>query len=352
MLIEVKFGWAYALGLYAFTAVFHMTAVFAPVLLLWKYPLIGLAIAVLVVLNLKKFIRLLNERLKKIHDLDRRNFTPQRLIVIVKTYGYYFFKMFFPGVCAMTYPTLHFWGQTKEGNKDAYSFNIEFYKGCLAFVICIGIISYFINVQDYRILCFWVFMCLSLLQWCQIIAIFQDLADRYAGMATVFGMFFLSFFVHTYAGQYATAILGVFAGYYIAMLFIVMRMYRSEGARWEYQRHWFPQLPAPLKFENEYLIHDAKDFPRAWVLIQDYLKHGGRDFNILFQAAKCHQAVGRYEEAKKFAMEAAKNYLLYKENIQKKLVEDFLVHCRPPSGMIIGEKSRQVKRYEERKNKK
>ncbi len=349
MCLGVKYGWLYAGALYCLTPMFHITAVFAPILLLWKYPWILLAVIAVVAFKFEDFVYAIKERYKKIPDADHREFTPQRLIIVTKVYGHYFFKMFFPGICAMTYPTLYHWGISKEGNKDAYSFNWMFYRGCLALGISGSIISYFLSNSDYKMACYAVFMALSLLQWCQIIAVFQDLADRYAGMATVFAMFFLSYFVHMFVPFHAVAVLACFAGYYIPNLLTVMRMYRSEGARWEYQRHYFPHLPAPLKFENEYLIQDKGDYLRAIVLIQEYLRYGGRDFSILFQAAKCNQAVGHYKEAIKFAEEASKNYTIGQEEKQSERIKTFLEHCKPPSGTIVGEPSRQVKRANERK---
>lgn len=345
MVSNLSHGWAYAGVLYWLTSFFQVTAIFAPILLVGKYPWIALGVALFVAYKGREIFNKVSQRYKIVHDDDRKKFTPKRLIIIVKVYGHYFFKIFFPGICAMTYPTLHFWGQTKEGNKDAYSINVDFIKGILAF-ICSGVILFLIPIH-YRALA--IFMVLSLLQWCAIIPIVQDLADRYAGVPTVFAMFFLSYFAHQYAGVYAITILMAFVAYYIPMLLTVMKMYHSEGARWTYQRYYFPQLPAPLKYEAEWLIHDQRNPLRAWVLIQEYLKYGGKDFTILFQAAKCHQAVYRLEEAKAFAKLATENYHVGHEEREAKMVETFLAGCIMPSGSVVGPVSRQVRRAEERK---
>lgn len=339
----LKTGWAYAGLFYWLTTFFQVTAFFAPVLLLWKYPIILLGIPIFWFIKGDTIIKKVRQRYEKVKDADRREFKLNRLTIITKVYGHYFFKMFFPGVCAMTYPLLHFWGQTEKGNKDAYALNLHFYRGVVAIVISVAGLGLFAYSHDYKMLCFWAFMCLSLLQWCHIVPIVQDLADRYANVPNVFAMFFLSYFVHQYAGPYAMVILACFASYYIPNLITVMRMYRSEGMRWTYQRYYFPWLPAPLKFEVEWLIHDRKDYPRAWVLIQEFLKYGNDDFTILYQAAKCHQAVGKNAEAYNLVMRASKNYHIGQLEHESKLVENFI------KNLTLGQPSRQVKRAEERK---
>ncbi len=348
LLAPLTHGWAYAGALYWITTNFHMTAFFAPILLLGKYPWILLGVPVLLAARWKNIVWKINHRYERIKDDDRLKLTPERLFIIIKYYGHYFFKMLFPGICAMTYSKLFFWGQTKEGNKNAYSFNFDLLLGIISIIIS-GALIYFLPV-GYKYMAAYMF--LSLIQWCAIIPVVQDLADRYAGMATVFMMFFVSYFINLYGGQYAVAILSGIIGYYIPLLLTVMRMFQSEGSRWEYQRYFFPSLPAPLKFECEWLIHDQTDPMKAWVLIQNYLKFGGRDFSILHQAAKCHQMVGRFDEALKFAEEASKNYSIGNEAHQKIIIDNFIKGCVPPSGSIVGTPSRQVMRAEERKSKK
>lgn len=337
---QLPHGYVYAGLLYFLTIFFQVTAVFAPVLLLYKWPLLGLLIPAIIAFKWKYLKDKLQDRFNRIKDDDRIKFTPKRGILIVKVYGHYFFKMFFPGLCAMTYPKLYWWGQTKEGNKDAYSFNWDFFIGCICLVLSIVGFSLLNGEAKF----YWLFMCLSLIQWCHIIPVVQDLADRYANVPNVFAMFFLSYFVHQYAGQYAIPILVAFAAYYIPYLFTIMQMYRSEAYRWEYQRYFFPALPAPLKFECEHLIHDKQDYIRAWVLIQQCLRYGTKDFILFYQAAKCHLAVGRPDEAYALAMEAAKNYNIGHEDRQSKMVSDFLAHIPKPS--------RQVRRAQEREKEK
>ena len=132
VLLMIKFA---PLGvlLYFLTPLFQMTAVFSPILL--GNPWYLLAIPAAVLIGQKEIRCKIKTRYKIIKDSDRTEYHPRRLIITVKQFGHYFFKMIAPGRCAMTYDRLYYWGITKEGNKDAYAINIDFARGILAFIV-------------------------------------------------------------------------------------------------------------------------------------------------------------------------------------------------------------------------
>lgn len=329
--------------LYPLTGLFQVTAFFSPILLGgWSL----LAIPLLLTVCYKELREKVQTRFSLLHDDDRRKFTAKRLIIVVKDYGHYFFKMLMPGICAFTYPMHHYWGITEKGNKDAYSFNQDFARGIIALLLSVSALFIFKGSMA----CFWAFLCLSTLQWCAIIPVTQDLADRYASLPNVFMMFFVSYLVNTYCGVYALPILASLITYYICMLIEARKPYKGMIEYWEHARYHFPQIPAPRKYEIDHYMRT--DVNKAWVLCKDGLQNNNNEFVYLKQAAVCFKIIGDFPTAKVFAEEAMKNYYVGQQIIFEPQLKMFIDSLKPPSGTIIGKPSRQVKRAEERKKSK
>lgn len=336
MLLSYPFG----MILYPLTLAFQVSAVFIPIVFIGKYPWILLAVPVLLAFGLKKIRAKLYNRFILVHDSDRKKFTFKRFYIIVKDYGHYFFKMLNPRTCAFTYPMRYYWGITEKGNKEAYSFNYDFWKGFLALSVTgLGFLIFKGSMAH-----LWLFMAISTLQWCAIIPATQDLADRYASLPNVFMMFFLSYVVNTYFGVYALPVMIGIVTYYTAMLLQVMKQYEDMYSYWDYARFHFPDLPAPLKYEiGHYLKTDVN---KAWMLAKDGLRRNPNEYTLLQQAAVCHKIIGDLTAARVFAEEARKNFYIGQKHIEEPKIQAFLNGLIQP---IVTGPSRQVRRAEERK---
>lgn len=311
--------------LYPLTYFFHMTAFFSPILLAYNNPLFILLIPVTIAIAYKSIINKINQRKKTMKDEDRLVFKPNRLIIIVKNFGHYIFNMLAPNIVSYIYPTLHTWGVTKYGNKDAYSINKDFYKGILAIILSIVSIVLFTGQNKY----FAIFAILSTLQWCSIIPVIQDLADRYISVANVFVMFLLSYSVINLFPESYTIILVALSIYYSSKLFIAQRMYKNMFSFWDYHLYFFPECNSPRKYAiNHYLHADNKGIPKdiikAWYLCKEGLKHNPNDFIFLHQSAICHAAIGEYELARKFANKAKENYYIGTKDFYEPQINSFL----------------------------
>lgn len=310
-------GWGIAL--YFLTPLLQISAIFSPILMVGQSPWFLLAIPIVLAIGWREIQIKIKERLLLIGDEDRLKFTPKRLIIIVKYFGHYFFRMPIPGRCLMIYPTLHYWGRTEEGNKDAYSFNFDFFKGVAGLLISVGLI--YILPSDLKPLS--IFMLVATLQWSAVLPFVQDLADRYVSLPNVFMMFFVSYFINTYAGAYALPILVGIAVYYACNLFIVMRQYVDYPSHWFYHRYFSPAIPSPRTYEISFLMK-KNDYTRAWTLIQEGLAHTPNDYMLLRHASICHQRIGDIVMAKKFAEEASRNYYLYQKASQEPQLKEFI----------------------------
>lgn len=333
--------------LYIPTHLFQVTALFAPLLFIHKYPWMILALPLVIYLGYDKTMKKIKSRLAGIpHDKDRTVFTWKRLIVITKYYGHYIFKMPIPGKCLMTYPMLHFWGRTEAGNKDAYAFNMDFYKGAAALLVSVAGLFFFKGDMFWM----WAFMCVSMMQWCAILPFVQDLADRYASLPNVFMMFFVSYLLNTYAGAFALPILTGLAVYYAVHLHIVMPMYKDFPTYWFYHRFHSPAVPSPRIFEIKDLIKVGQ-FDKAWVLSREGLMYTPNDFGLLQCAAQCNGAVGNLPYAKEFAEKALENCYLGQRPFQEPALKEYIERLDKGMRGVSAEQpqSRQQRRAEERK---
>ena len=305
-----KYGWLACLPLYAATGLFHVTAIFSPILFIgW----VSIPIMAAFYLIFKKQIDLkLKIRYESILSDDLRKINKNRIIVIIKCFGFHFFKMISPGKNLMNYPELFYWGVNQRGNKDAYAINFDFYRGCAAFLIsavCLVAVP-----ESYRP--YVIFMVLATLQWCAIIPAQQLLADRYTSAAIPFMMFLLAYFIQS------PLILACIAGFYLARLWSTMEMYESIWQYYRYQMYHAPHITTPRKDLINYLIN-VQDYMKAWHYTREGLEYDPNDFSMLHRAAICARAVGSRKQALEYLIKAEQHLYIGQEETQKQWCQDF-----------------------------
>lgn len=306
--------------------VFQMTGIFAPILYMdagwWVLALVPM----LVYLNRKKIDGALDSRYASIFCKDHRNFSWKRLYIIPKCYGFYFFNMIYPERSMMNYKSLYEWGLTQKGNKDAYSFNMEFWRGILAFALTGLGFWYFKGFNFYM----WAFMVVATMQWSGIIGAFQMLTDRYVSVAIVFMQYFICLLAFTFLGHYALVFLAFMFGSHIANLNITLRMYYHIDSFFDYQLFFRPEMAKHRSFRANYYLKHNK-IAQAWSLIEIGLWYDSKHFMLLYDAAVCSRMAGNMKQAEHFISEAEKYFFIDQEKNQSaqiKLLRDQLVKDR------------------------
>lgn len=299
--------------LYPVMPFLQFNALFSPVLL---SPYMALVIPIFFLIGQRHIIKWYKERLINIPKGEIRTFKPRRIIVIIKSFGFYFFKMLFPGTTLFTYKTLYFWGITKDGNKDAYAINKDFFKGILAiFIYLSGFLLFRENLFN-----MWLFMGLAILQWCNIITVTQTLADRYMSLPNVFMMFFLAYILNIFNMLIP---LGLFIfGYYLCQLYVSMRMYNGLTGMYDYNIYLFPEGVSARSFRASALLKN-KDFNAAWEDVRHGLHHNPNDFKFLFQGAICARHMGDKFLSDTLIKRAEENMYLGQETSHLSLIEKF-----------------------------
>lgn len=260
------------------TPILHLTTVFAPLMMGWKYALaIPLAGAIAWYWQWKDYkMRLATQKTQ-----EMLRYTPKRIIPSIKLFGFYSFRSFCPGRVMMVYPHLYFWGLTKEGTEDAHRLNLAFFKGVSAVMLSvIGICL--LNGQE-RL--YFVFAVFSIVQWCGFLTVTQHSCDRYIATATPFMMYLFSYLLFTYAGALAIPTILFFAGLYISELNVVMRMYRSIISFHEYENFFYPDNIVSRSAMVHGMMSEKQPLI-AWYEIQTALRYHPYDMRINILAAE------------------------------------------------------------------
>ena len=297
-----------------FTPLFQFTAFFSPVLFGWW----GCAlIPVALFLGRDRIIHFYKVRMKSIVNPDMTTFHKGRVIVTIKTFGFYIRKMLFPGRTFMCYPFLANWGLTKEGNNEAYRLDSNFYVGIGALSACLA--GLFILKGNYFF--YLLFMTLATLQWCNIQTATQTAADRYISLPNVFMMFFVSAFCFTYLGSYALVAIAALGAYYVTTLQTTMLMYQDINTYYDYHNYFDPKNTITRKFKINWMLKTG-DVLGAWDLIRTGLVLNPTDFSMNYQAAVATMLMGDTKMSNFYLDNCDKNHYINQESLWTKSIQE------------------------------
>jgi hypothetical protein len=270
--------------LYPLTALFQINALFAPLMFGW----IGiLVIPVCMAIGWKEMSRKYKERMIRITNDEHKTFRPRRLIVSVKTFGFYFWKMIFPGQTLVVYPDLYYWGISSEGNKKAYALDLSLFLGIIALSLALAGALFFKG----QLFWLWTFMIVSTLQWCNFQMSTQIIADRYVSLPNVFMMFFVAYLSNQFIPQYSLVIFAALFAYYITNLKITMKMYPDVRHFWDYHNFFSPKNVLVREWQANWYL-STKDPMAAWPIVKRGLELNPNDFRMLLLASTISRIFG------------------------------------------------------------
>ena len=247
-----------------------------------------------------------------IYVCSRREYNLKRIIIVVKSYGHYFFKMIFPMMTRTNYNFLHRWGVTPEGDKDAYKINnLDMAKGILAIIITVvGIVVLPANLRSLA-----VFVALSTLQWCNIINASQIVADRYIILANVFMQVILALWLPWWA-------CAIIVGMNVCFTAMSYRMYENIQGMFDYHFYHWPQYPI-VNAEYIALCIKQGNYIKAYTITKECLRFNPTDWDLLLAAALCAKVSNDRPQARKY-IEVMEQHLFYGlEEEQKQWVRNF-----------------------------
>ena len=278
------------IGLYYLSLFFQLTGFFSPLLLGPSgFGWIGIA-AVFLLPKIKDFIE---SRRVGIVNKEMLNYKDERMIIIVKTFGFYLKKMFFPARTFMVYPFLLEWGLHDRGNKDAYRFDHNFYVGAAGLIAILASLS-FLPVNEMRYVLFFLF---ATLQCSNVFISNQNAADRYVSLPNMVAMYFLAKIFLLFPLPFAEIFITAMMAYYLCGLSITMKMYKDLESYYEYHSFFNPSNHIPRR-DLAYRYINAGRPIEALVTTNKALQSNTLDFTTRILHAKALQLLVLKQEAR------------------------------------------------------
>ena len=305
---------------YIFTPILHATAIFAPVLL--GLPGIGIAVALLIATWDRYINPKIQARMKSIVNKDMRVFSMKRLIIIVKTFGFYISRMLWPFRPMMVYSFLTGWGMSDVGNRVAYKLDTHFFIGA-ASLIAAGIgVFVFPDPQRWYL----AFALLGTLQFCNILPAVQVYADRYCILPNVFVMYFVSYLLHM--TPWAVPVMAGLAAFYTAETRHGFRMFRDIASWWAYHTFNDPKTPV-RKFKINFQMKSG-DIMGAWETIKEGLLAQPNDFAMNYQAAICMVQMRDKNGFDRYIKKAEENHYLDQQASWQPQIDEMKAKWKEP----------------------
>lgn len=343
------------LPLYIFSAWLHIYTIAFPVMLFftdyWPYALAGVVLAFFVARKpiVDKFLT----RIKDYADGNElQAIRPAKLILYVKSIGFYFWHTLIPNKPRMYHEFLYYFSRYEKDIKEGYSFNFEFFKGMAA----LSFICYELFVNQ-NIWAAWFLVFIS--QYCNIVTVTQNCADRYCSLAGIGLMAILAKYLAFLPSPYFESAVAVIFTFYILRYLPLFRAYRSIE-----DFHLYHIRIDPSGVESRALqaanYMQGRDPFRAFALIKDGLRYRPKDFKLLFVFSQVLFAMGKGEDGIKILDIAQKNVPLGDEEHCKVEFENMKKHyaaqLNKPIMNVMPSKdnfiNRQQRRAYERKYKK
>ena len=173
---------------YYFTFAWSINAFMSPLLFLFLgFPLLAGVLPCVAFLNRRRYLGTVKLRLDSVPDrMKKPDF--KKLILVPKTFAYYFILCLFPYRLGMCHSYLHTFGLSEEETNQWFKLDKFFWLG-LGILTSIGLCIYSMGIA-YSFGLIW--FCLFILQWCNYIVINHPITERYAYLANIGLMYFLA----------------------------------------------------------------------------------------------------------------------------------------------------------------
>jgi len=225
---------------------------------------------------------------------------PKKIIIVIKTIGFYFWHCLFPRRVVMYYGFLAEFGMTDEGNKNGYALNWDFFKGIVAISLCIAAMVFYPHtIISLGAFWFLIFM----LPCCNVRIFIQTVADRYAYLSLVGFMLAL---VGIMAQLDGLGLLGIFfmLGVYITQNIIFIPTFYSDIVSLANHNVFFEKGAVISWVIKIAQAVKQKHFAEAFGHAQTAIKLFPRDKRILMLNALCFIKSAQWEQAEKYLKRA------------------------------------------------
>lgn len=222
---------------------------------------------------------------------ENQNITPKKLILYIKSVGYFFTNCILPLKPAMYHNFIFYFSNDAESTAEGYSFNFEFYKG-LAVLSFLG----YMIVAQHSFWAFWFLLFIS--PWCNLYQVTMNASDRYCSLANVGAMLMLAGLVNQLPSQFSTPIFVGLITLYVIKYQPLFRAYTSVENFYLYHLNQQPDLVNPRYYLAKFYM-DHKDIYSAFALIKKGLRYRPYDFKFLLTMMEIMFQLGQIESGLK-----------------------------------------------------
>jgi hypothetical protein len=292
--------WPAAPAMAMFTAWLHVSGVVFPLLFLttpfwWVVPVLAI---IVFLAGRKKILSKIRARKAAYASKESFKFNPKKIILYIKTVGYHFFNCILPNKPAMYHDFLMYYGATKEGNKDAFAFNLDFWKG----VAVLAFLAF-----DHSFYALWFLLFVS--PWCNIYQVTMTASDRYCSIPNVGAMALL--YKYAMMTPYGNEILLCFAVFYLVKYQPLFHAYKNVETFHHYHIAINPATVNSRFFLSKIFLAKKDPFS-AFGMIRQGMQHKPTDFKFLLGFIECLFALGKRQSAFK-AMEFTEKHIPFGE---------------------------------------
>ena len=271
---------------------FSLNGVLFPLMFLFLTPHFYVGLPILLTLFFKKRLVYEPQRRYKQGSPWMKELSPRKLIICIKTLGYYVRLCLFPFKLGMCHKYLHEYGLSKQETEKWYTFDKYFW---------LGIVTLFITPFSlyYNIGLFWFVILMA--QWCNFLILNHPICERYTYMANIGLMFILAkvLMVIPY-GVYGSVAFYVF---YATKLWFFLPVYNTNYEYFRSNKENFKDVAIGYNQEGLEAIrfgqpNYALDTFMQGLFCRPY------DFRLNFNSANLMIGMGKFDQAKFFLYKA------------------------------------------------
>lgn len=336
------------LPLYAFSSWLHVYTIVTPFLMLFSdyWFLFPGCLAAFAILGYKRIVSKFEERKSQYAvGQELTKFSPKKIILYVKSLGFYFQHTILPSKPRMYHEFLYYFGRTEASTKRGYSLNFDFFKG----VAVLAFITYEIFFH-HNLWAIWWLVFIS--QYCNLVTVTMSVADRYCSLAGIGLMVIVSQYINLLPDPLRSFAAGALICYYAVKYQPLFNAYLSVGSFFMYHINIQPDgVKQRAHLASRYL--EARDPFGAHYIIKQGLKYRPNDFELQLIMAKIMFAMGQFEKCLNILDRAQKVCPLGEEEYCKtefnRMRQDVINITTPkpkPSGQ--GERLRRLRQMEKK----
>ena len=304
---------------YPLTPYWQPNAFFAPLIYLAKghwWVLLFLPLSIF--LAKRRNILTLLHRLGAIPDCELKKIRWKKLIILVKSFGYYFKHCLFPTKLSFYHMFLESFGFNKDENKYWYSYNFDFWVGLISLIGVSGLIVHFWSTPLGFGLFWWV---VFMMQWLNFpITCTQSFSERYTYIANIGLVVAISWGLLQIPipELRLVAITGLFT-YYLTRLLMYMPSYKNLTV---FHRHTLYTFPKQFRIRgtvaNQHFL--ANRMFHAIAECGTGLLHWNRDFALHIIIAKSFIKFNQKDAARLHIQKARENIVPGKERDSEMMI--------------------------------